>query len=120
MMANLPYKARELLWIASSKDDISAFPKAARSTLGFSLMQVQIGETPENATPLPELGSGVMELKAQADGNAHRVVYAVKLQRGVYVLDAFVKKSKKGKEIPREIKERIKQRYAEAVRRDRE
>lgn len=119
-MANLPYSTRALLWIGSSKDDISAFPPAAKTVLGFCLRLVQNGATPDNATPLPQFGRGVFELGTAAGGNAYRVVYVLRLRAGVYVLDEFVKKSKRGKAIPQEIREGIARRHAFAVRQDRE
>jgi phage-related protein len=119
-MANLPYSTRELFWIASSKEDLSVFPLAAKRKLGFDLRLVQNGATPDSATPLPEFGPGVTELRASASGNAYRVVYVLKLERGVYVLDAFVKKSKRGKAIAQEVRDRIRRRYAFAVRQDQE
>lgn len=119
-MANLPYSTRTILWIASSKDDLSAFPAAARSVLGFALHKVQNGATPDSAKPLPQLGSGVFELRAEKSGDAYRVVYVVKLESGVYVLDAFMKKSKTGKAIPQEIRRRIEGRLAYARKMDQE
>ena len=48
------------------------------------------------------------------------MVYAVKLRRGVYVLDAFTKKSKSGKAIPREVIARIEERLKQARKMDSE
>ena len=89
---------------------LSSFPLATKQVLGFGLRQVQNGETPDIAKPLKNIGDGVFELKVQTSGEAYRVVYIAKLKDAVYVLDAFHKKSKKGKAIPREITERIKKR----------
>ena len=119
-MATLPYITRKLLWIASSKDDLSAFPKDVKVTFGVTLRMVQNGQTPDIATPLTQFGSGVFELKEKYDGESYRAVYVVKLKRGVYVLDAFQKKSKSGKGIPKEIKERIESRLKCAKERDEE
>jgi phage-related protein len=119
-MANLPYNTRNLFWVGSSKKDLSAFPKAAKVTMGFALRQVQNGETPNIATPLPQFASGVFELGTASGGNAYRVVYVLKLKHGVYVLDAFVKKSKRGIALPREVRGRIARRLACAQRADEE
>jgi phage-related protein len=118
-MANLPYKTSELIWVGSSKEDLSAFPGEARRIFGFALRQVQNGETPSIARPLSSFGSGVFELRASYEKNAYRVVYLIKLAKGVYVLDAFLKKSKMRKAIPHEIRERIEQRVKYARRQDR-
>jgi hypothetical protein len=47
-----------------------------------------------------------------------RVVYLLKLKKAVYVIDAFQKKSKRGSQTPKEIRERLKRRIAEARRHD--
>ncbi len=119
-MANLSCSARPLVWLGDSRGALGGFPAEARRRLGFGLRQVQNGETPVFAKPLASLGGGVYELRADADRTTHRVVYAVKLRRGVYVLDAVTKKSKSGKVIPREIVERIVERLKQARRLDEE
>ena len=88
--------------------------------LGFAIRQVQNGFRPDIAVPLTSFGSGVYELKAGASGEAYRVVYVLKLRRGVDIVDAFQKKSKSGKALPKEIRERIEMRLAFAHRVDTE
>jgi phage-related protein len=117
-MANLPYTTQELLWLGDSLEEIFSFPKATKKQIGFALRQVQNGLTPEIAKPLTEFGSGVYELRQRNDGNTYRVVYLIKLKSGVYVLDAFMKKSTSGKSIPKGIKTRIQARIAEAKQKD--
>jgi len=113
-MANLPYMPQEIFWVGDSKEQLSSFPLAARKRLGFGLRQVQNGLMPEIAKPLSGLGSGVYELKANARGDTFRVVFLLKLKRAVYVIDAFQKKSKRGGQTPKEVRERLKRRIAEA------
>ena len=48
-----------------------------------------------------EVGGGVFELRERFDGNAYRVMYAVALRKAVYVLHAFMKKSKSGIGLPK-------------------
>jgi len=112
-MTALPYKARELVWMGDSKDELSGFPDDVKRTLGFALRQVQNRETPEIAKPLKGY-SGVLELKTNDTDNTYRAVYALKLGECVYVLGAFIKKSKRGKKLPKEIKERINARLTAA------
>lgn len=90
---------REVRWLGSSKEDLSAFP---RKVFGRALFDVQNGETPEIAKALPQFGSGVFELRDAFGGNAYRSIYIVKLAKAIYVLHAFMKKSKSGRGIPRE------------------
>ena len=51
--------------------------------------------------PLPQFGTGVHELRDSFDRNAYRVVYVVNLGKALYVLHAFMKKSKSGIGLPR-------------------
>lgn len=46
------------------------------------------------------MGSGVYELREPFDRNAYRVIYVLKLRRAIYVLHAFMKKSKSGIGLP--------------------
>lgn len=119
-MANLPYSPRRLIWLGDSRELLGGFPSEARRRLGFGLRQVQNGEMPVFAKPLASFGGGTYELRADADRTTHRVVYAVKLRHGVYVLATFTKKSKSGKAIPREIVARIAERLQQARKLDAE
>jgi len=105
---------RPLVWLGDSKETLSGFPVGAKRVLGYGLRLVQNGETPPIAKPLTAHGAGVFELKADAGKDTFRVVYVVKLVKAVYVLDAFMKKSKSGKAMPREIVNRIRERLKRA------
>jgi phage-related protein len=52
--------------------------------------------------PLTGLGSGVMELALRHSGDAFRVVYALQVGSDVWVVHAFLKKSKTGIATPRQ------------------
>ena len=106
-MANLPYSTMQLFWLGNTKETVSGFPITAKRVLGFGLRLVQNGETPEFALPLRDIGSGVSELKADSGKDTYRVVYIAKLPMGVFVLHAFMKKSKTGRSIPNEIRQTI-------------
>jgi len=45
---------------------------------------------------LPQFGPGVFELRERFDRNAYRLMYVVNLEKAIYVLHAFMKKSKSG------------------------
>ena len=59
-------------------------------------------------------GGGVLELRERFDGNAFRTVYVVSLRKAVYVLHAFMKKSKSGIALPKPDAELIKTRLKHA------
>jgi phage-related protein len=94
-------RSRKIVWIGSSKTDISRLPAPVKASFGHRLQQVQEGKTPREARPLPAFGTGVLELRERFDTNTFRVVYAVSLRKAVYVLHAFMKKSKSGTSLPK-------------------
>ena len=105
-----------LYWCRSSKKNYDKFPDEVQDDAGYNLHRVQIGKTPRNFDVLPEIGSGVMEIKSDFAGDTYRAVYVAKFEEAVYVLDAFQKKSPGGKSLPRNITDRLKQRYKEVKR----
>ena len=105
---------RDLTWMGSSLEDLSAFPADVKRAFGFALREAQKGVTPKQARPLKQFGTGVFELREPFEGDAFRAVYAVKLERAVYVLHAFKKKSKSGIAMPREDIALIEQRFKRA------
>jgi phage-related protein len=96
-----PSPSKPIIWIGSSRDDISALPDPAKASFGHRLREVQLGRTPLDTKPLPQFGGGVFELRERFDGNAYRVMYVVALRKAVYVLHAFMKKSTSGIGLPR-------------------
>jgi phage-related protein len=115
-----PPSVRPIIWIGSSKDDLSALPPEVKASFGLRLFEVQQGKTPLDMKPLPQFGSGVHELRESFDGNAFRGVYVVNLKKGLYVLHAFVKKSKSGKALPKQDAELIATRLRRAQKLDTE
>ena len=111
---NTPSLSRTVLWVGSSKDDISALPGPVKASFGHRLRQVQDGETPLDMKPLRQFGSGVFELRERFDKNAYRLVYAVNLKKAIYMLHAFMKKSKSGIGLPKPDAELIEARLKRA------
>jgi phage-related protein len=105
---------RPLRWIGSSRKDIKELPARVRDEFGFGLYLAQTGQHPPGAKPLKGLGSGVIELLEDFDGDAYRAVYVVRLQSAVYVLHVFKKKSKHGIATPQSEIELIKRRLRDA------
>ena len=92
---------RPLVWIASSKSDISGLPGEVRASFGLRLFELQQGKTPQDMKPLTQFGTGVYELRESFDGDAYRVIYVLTLVKAIYVLHAFMKKSKSGIGLPK-------------------
>jgi phage-related protein len=100
--------------MGSSKDDISALPVAVKASFGHRLWQVQQGKTPLDTRALPQFGAGVFELRERFERNAYRLMYVVNLKQAIYVLHAFMKKSKSGIAIPKPDAELIEARLRRA------
>jgi phage-related protein len=117
-------RPRELVWLASSRRDLSELPKAARRTLGVALVALQCGETPPVAKPLKGFGAGVLELIEDDRSGTFRAVYTVRFSTAIYVLHVFRKKFKRGIGTPAHeidvIRERLKRAEAIHVQRTKE
>jgi phage-related protein len=104
-------------WIASTKEDLRAFPRQVQRDIGRALRTAQLGGKHESAKPLKGFkGAGVLEVVEDHDGNAYRAVYTVRFADSVYVLHAFQKKSRKGIATPRHVIDLIKARLQTAER----
>jgi phage-related protein len=115
-----PPHSRAVVWIGSSKDDISAMPKPVKASFGYRLRRVQDGKPTADTKALPQFGSGVHEFREAFDTNAYRLMYVVRLANAVYVLHAFMKKSKSGIGLPRSDARLIEARLKRAIAMDRE
>lgn len=113
-MANIARPIRPLLWVASSKRDYGEFPPRVQDTLGFELFLAQTGQHPPSAKLLKGLGSGVVELIEDFDGDTYRTIYTVRFREAVYVLHAFKKKSKRGVATPKSDIDLVKRRLKDA------
>jgi phage-related protein len=99
--AQTPLLARPVVWIGSSKADVSELPDPVKASFGHRLHQVQEGRMPFDTKPLSQFGAGVLELRESFDRNAYRLMYVVALRKAVYVLHAFNKKLKSGIGLPK-------------------
>lgn len=114
---------RPLIWVSGSWKQFSRFPEEARDEFFARLHWVRMGESVPGEAPLtqgPLKGLGIREIRVDFDRDTYRVVYTVKLPRGVYVLHAFKKKSKFGISTPRHEMEVVRQRCLQAARFDAE
>jgi phage-related protein len=117
-----PLLGRPLVWVGTSKDDISAMPSPVKVSFGYRLRRIQQGLPTADTKSLPQFGGGVYELREAYDKNAYRIMYVVALKKAVYVLHAFVKKSKSGIGLPKTdanlIRARLKRAQAEDTEND--
>ncbi|MDC0738493.1 type II toxin-antitoxin system RelE/ParE family toxin [Cognatishimia sp. SS12] len=97
-------------WVGSSQKDMRAFPTAVRKEMGTALMYAQGGGRAGNVKTLSGMGSGVLEVVDDHDGDTYRCVYLLRLKGVVYILHAFQKKSKSGIKTPPQDKKLIKSR----------
>src|SRR4026208_1858168 len=83
-------------WVASSKEDLSAFPNDVKARVGGALWDAQIGLKSPAAKPLKGFGdAGVLEVVVDFDGNTFRTGYTVRFAAAGYVLHAAAEKSRR-------------------------
>ena len=86
---------KPVVWMGNSRDDLREFPEAVQDSLGFELYRVQCGLDPKDWKPMPSVGAGVKEIRAQDKAGIFRMVYLATRPEGVYVLHCFQKKTQK-------------------------
>jgi len=101
---------KPLFWIASSLDDLLAFPEAVKDAIGTALSVAQFGGKHPSAKAWKGTGSGVFEIVEDYRCDAYRAIYTVRFEDTVYVLHAFQKKSPSGIKTPRKDVELVGQR----------
>jgi phage-related protein len=83
---------KPIAWLGDSLARLRAAPADIRSDAGYQLDLVRRGEAPADFRPMPDVGSGVMEIRLH-DDNEYRVFYGGQFEEVVYVLHCFVKKT---------------------------
>lgn len=103
---------RKPLYFIGCEKDYKGLPPDVQTDAGHNLDRVQQGKSPEiSFDSLHGLGSGIRELRIDENTDTFRIVYVAKLSEAVFVLDAFKKKSPTGNRLPKNVKQRIEQRY---------
>jgi phage-related protein len=106
---------KPVVWVGSSLMDLRAFPEPVQDHMGYALYVAQRGGKHRDTKTLRGFGgAGVVEVIKDFRGDTFRAVYTVRHAEAVYVLHAFQKKSKTGRETPRRDMELIEQRLREA------
>ena len=85
---------KRIHWVGSSRQDMRAFPVAARREAGYQLDKVQHGADPSDWKPMASVGAGVREIRIHIGGE-FRVLYVVNIGTAVRVLHAFHKKTQR-------------------------
>lgn len=105
---------KPLEWSPGALKALQALPPEVKQDVGYNLRLVQKGQDPGWFKPLTGYGARVYELLIDHDTDTYRCIYTVRFAKAVYVIDAFMKKSKRGSEVPKEIDERIRSRLKAA------
>ena len=84
---------KQIRWMGSAYDDLSAFPKEARREAGFQLGRVQAGLEPTDWKPFDDVGAGAREIRIRDASGIFRVMYLAKFEEAIYVLHCFQKKT---------------------------
>jgi phage-related protein len=112
-----PSGFKPLVWIGSSYKDFCELPEEVRSHMGYALYVAQMGGKHRDAKPLRGFGgAGVVEIVSDRRGDTFRTMYTVRFADAVYVLHAFQKKSKSGRETPKAEMDVVARRLREAER----
>jgi len=101
---------RQIIWMGSSKKDLTKLPVEVKQEMGFALYEAHTGGLHPHAKPFKGAGSGVYEIVTNYDKNTFRAVYVVNIGDFLYVLHVFQKKSHTGIKTPKEDLDIISQR----------
>ena len=105
-------QTRPISWLKAARKEFEDFPVGAQEVCLVALTIAAEGSKADIAKPMTGLGSGVFEIALRFRGNAFRVMYAVQIDKDLWVIHAFQKKSKTGINTPKQevdlIKERLK------------
>lgn len=113
---------REIIYLGSSQKDARKLPLEVQELFAYALDVAVHGGQHEDAKPLSGFhGRSVVEVVSDYRSDTFREVYTIRFEEAVYVLHIFQKKSKKGRETPKEDMELINQRlkWAEALHKER-
>ena len=85
---------KPVTWMGDSLARVRRFPESTRADAGYQLELIQRGDTPIDFRPMPEVGTGVFEIRLH-DGNEYRMFYVAKFEESVYVLHCFEKRTQR-------------------------
>jgi phage-related protein len=85
---------KDIEFLGRSLQAICEFPADPKREAGHQLDRVQNGREPNDWKPMTSIGQGVREIRIRNEGQ-YRVIYVAKYSDAIYVLHAFLKKTKK-------------------------
>lgn len=86
---------RPVFFCGDSLARIRDFPADVRQDAGFQIHKLQRGELPDDWKPLKTAGKGVKEIRIKAVRRQYRVIFLASPAEAIYVLHAFMKKTRK-------------------------
>jgi phage-related protein len=105
---------KELFWMGSTQDDLTAASGLVRRTMGGALRTAQQGGRSDDASPMHGDLRDVLEVREDDEAGTYRLMYTTTIGDTIYVLDYFQKKSKSGIATPNSDLDRIRQRLKKA------
>ncbi|MEE8056678.1 MAG: type II toxin-antitoxin system RelE/ParE family toxin [Pseudomonadales bacterium] len=85
---------KDIEFLGTSLEDLTAFPVEAKKLAGYQLHRVQSGLNPSDWKPMSSVAQGVREIRIK-HGTQSRVIYLANDGKKVYVLHAFIKKTQR-------------------------
>src|SRR5260370_28379307 len=97
-----PGHLKPLVWIGTSRRELSAMPQAVRSELGYALYVAQLVGTYRKAKLLKGFGGAwVMEIVSDHRGDSYRCVYTVRFAGSFTYCTRFRRSRRGGARHPR-------------------
>jgi phage-related protein len=96
---------KPVFWVGDALDRLRRYSRDVRADVGHELELVQRGEDPSDFRTMPDVGSGVVEIRVHAGGE-YRVFYVARFEEAVYVLHCFQKKTRKTSRLDLELGKR--------------
>jgi len=100
-MEKRPSGHRKVDYVGSAKKDLLKLPSDVLQDFASALDSVCEGDMPSNVSRMQGNLRDVFEIKSDEDGDTYRAMFTLIIQGKAYVLHAFQKKSKTGRETPK-------------------
>lgn len=88
---------KAVIFHPKARDAIRRFPKEVRDRLGRGLFRLQVGEQlgMPYSRPMPDVATGVSELRVWGEDGMYRAFYYTASAAGILVFHAFAKKTQR-------------------------